>query len=84
MQHSKRYRAALEKLTPEKLYPVDEAIALVKSLDGAKFDESVEIAMRLGVDPKKPDQAIRGTISLPKGIGKTLRVIVFADGDLAE
>ncbi len=84
MQHSKRYRAAHGKVDANKLYTVDEAIALMKELDGAKFDESVEIAMRLGVDPKKPDQAIRGTISLPKGIGGTRRVIVFAEGELAE
>jgi large subunit ribosomal protein L1 len=84
MQHSKRYRAAREKVDAAKLYTVDEALTVLKSFEGSKFDESVEIALRLGVDPKKPDQAIRGTISLPKGIGKTLRVIVFAEGDLAE
>ena len=65
MHRSKRYQAALKQLTPDKLYTVDEAIGLVGRFEGSKFDETVEVALQLGVDPKKPDQAIRGTISLP-------------------
>lgn len=84
MHSSKRYRAARETIDPEQAYGLDQAIALLKDLPGAQFDETVEIAMKLGVDPKKSDQAVRGTISLPKGIGKTLRVIVFAEGEQAE
>jgi large subunit ribosomal protein L1 len=84
MHSSKRYRAAREKIDPEQTYGLDQAVALLKDLPGAQFDETVEIAMKLGVDPKKSDQAVRGTISLPKGIGKTLRVIVFAEGEQAE
>ncbi|MFC1805930.1 50S ribosomal protein L1 [Planctomycetota bacterium] len=84
MHRSKRYRAGGEKVDADKLYEVDAAIELLKTLPGAKFDEAVEIAMHLGIDPKKADQAVRGTISLPKGIGKTLRVVVFAEGDQAE
>lgn len=84
MRQSKRFRQASEKTDPQKLYELDEAIELLKGLPGAKFDETVEIAMHLGVNPKKADQAVRGTISLPNGIGKTLRVIVFAEGEQAD
>jgi large subunit ribosomal protein L1 len=84
MKHSKRFRACKEKVDPKKLYEIDEAIVLLKGFSGAKFDETVEVVMHLGVDPKKPDQAVRGTISLPKGIGRTMRVIVFAEGEQAE
>jgi len=84
MHRSKRHRQAEEKIDQAKLYEIDEAIELLKGLDGAKFDETIEVAMSLGIDPKKPELAVRGTISLPKGIGRTLRVIVFAEGDQAE
>lgn len=77
----KRYRKDAEKVDRKKRYEVPEAVALVKKLATTKFDQTVEIAMRLGVDVKKPDQMIRGTIALPKGIGKTRSVIVFAEGE---
>ena len=83
MKHSKRYVESAKPVDAAKSYTVDEAIQLVKGFKGAKFDETVEIVFHLGVDPKKPDQAIRGTISLPKGIGRSLRVIAFADGEMA-
>jgi large subunit ribosomal protein L1 len=83
MKHSKRYVESTKAVDATKSYTVDEAVQLVKGFKGAKFDETVEIVFHLGVDPKKPDQAIRGTISLPKGIGRSLRVIAFADGELA-
>lgn len=84
MKQSKRYRAAAEKVDKDKLYELDEALELLKGLEGAKFDETIEVALHLGIDPKSPEQVVRGTISLPKGIGRTLRVIVFAEGEKAE
>ena len=84
MDRSRRYRKAEEKIDRKKLYELDEAIELLKGLDGSKFDESVEVVLHLGIDPKKPELGVRGTISLPKGIGRTLRVIVFAEGEQAE
>jgi len=84
MKRSRRYRQCASKVDPKKLYDLDEAITLLKSLDGAKFDETVELVLHLGIDPKKADQNIRGTISLPKGIGRTQRVVVFAEGAKAE
>jgi len=84
MHRSKRYRAGAEKVDATKTYELDEALEVLKGLDGAKFDETVELALHLGIDPKKPEQAVRGTVSLPKGIGRTLRVIVFAEGEQAE
>ena len=83
MKRSKRYQESAKGVEPAKSYTVDEAIGVIKALPITKFDETVEIAFHLGVDPKKPDQAVRGTISLPKGIGRTLRVVVFAEGELA-
>ncbi|MBM4033635.1 MAG: 50S ribosomal protein L1 [Planctomycetes bacterium] len=83
MKRSRRYQESAQGVDHAKAYTVDEAVALVKGYKSAKFDESVEIAFHLGVDPKKPDQAIRGTISLPKGIGRSARVIVFAEGEAA-
>lgn len=80
----KRMRAAAEKVDREKRYPLDEALALVKQLASAKFDESVEVAVNLGVNARKSDQNVRGATLLPKGTGKTVRVAVFADGDAAE
>jgi large subunit ribosomal protein L1 len=81
--HSKRYRSAAERVDREELHSVTEAIELVKSLSSAKFDETVELAVRLGVDPRKADQIVRGTLSLPAGTGRTVRVAVFAAGEQA-
>lgn len=78
-QHSKRYRKIAEKIKgPMELEP---ALKLLKEFGGAKFDQSIETAMHLGIDPKQADQAVRGAISLPAGIGKTIRLAVFAKGD---
>ena len=84
VKHSKRYLQAAAKVDRTKIYEPSEALALIKSLPAAKFDESVEIAVNLSIDPKKTDQLVRGAVSLPKGLGKTVRVVVFADGDKAE
>jgi large subunit ribosomal protein L1 len=78
MKHSKRFRGVAKGVDPKKEYTVEEAVALVKQSASAKFVESVDIAVRLGVDPKKADQAVRGTVSLPHGIGKEVRVLVLA------
>ena len=84
MQRSKGYRQAAEKIDSAKLYEPAEAIKLAKDTNPAKFDATVEVAMRLGVDPRKADQMVRGTVNLPHGTGKTARVIVFAQGAKAE
>jgi large subunit ribosomal protein L1 len=81
--HGKRYRAARELVKEGIRYPIDEAVGLVKQSATAKFDESVDAAFRLGVDPKQADHMVRGALSLPHGSGKTVRVVVFADGDAA-
>ncbi|RTZ60202.1 MAG: 50S ribosomal protein L1 [Gammaproteobacteria bacterium] len=81
---SKRLRAIDEKIEPEKLYPLDEALTLVKETASAKFDESVDLAVNLGIDSRKSDQNVRGAVVLPAGTGKTMRVAVFAEGDNAE
>src|SRR5574341_2506700 len=78
---SKRYDAAAAKITPGKLYSLDEAITVIKSMPPAKFDETVDLSLRLGVDPKHADQMVRGAIVLPHGIGKAVRVAVFAKGE---
>jgi len=83
-KHSKRYRQAASKVDPEKVYDAQEALKLIKSLPHCKFDESIEIAIRLGIDPKKTDQLVRGAVSLPKGLGKSIKVVVFAEGDRAK
>lgn len=80
---SKRYRAALEK-QPKEALPLDKAVETLKKYDSTKFDQTVEVHMRLGVDPNQADQIIRGSLVLPNGIGKTQRVVVFAKGDAAE
>jgi large subunit ribosomal protein L1 len=82
-KNGKRYRKEAERVDARKKYSVDEAVKLLKSMGSTKFDQTVEIAVKLGVDPKKSEQAIRGSLALPKGIGKTRKVIVFADGDEA-
>jgi len=79
----KKYVAALERFDREQLYPPSEAVSLVKDMATANFDETVELAVRLGVDPRKADQIVRGTLSLPAGTGRTARVVVFAAGEAA-
>ena len=83
MAKSKAYRAAAEKLEEGKQYSLDEAVALARETGSAKFNSTVEVALRLGVDPRKADQMVRGTVNLPHGTGKTARVIVFAAGEKA-
>ena len=78
---TKRAKAARALYEEAKSYPVEEALDIVKKLPGAKFDESVDMSLRLGVDPKHADQMVRGAIVLPHGIGKTVRVAVFAKGE---
>ncbi len=82
-QHGKRYRSLGGRYDRETLYGVGDAIDLVKSMASTKFDETVELAVRLGVDPRKADQIVRGTLSLPSGTGKSVRVAVFAAGEQA-
>jgi large subunit ribosomal protein L1 len=82
-QHGKRYRSLSGRYDRDALYGVGDAIDLVKSTASAKFDETVELAVRLGVDPRKADQIVRGTLSLPSGTGKSVRVAVFAAGEQA-
>ena len=84
VKHSKRYLQASAKVDKNKVYQPGEALKLIKSLPHAKFDESVEIAIKLGIDPKKTDQLVRGAVSLPKGLGKSIKVVVFAEGEKAK
>ena len=84
MKRSKTYRAAEENLDRDALYPPQDAIKMAKEGARKKFDETVDVAMRLGVDPRKADQMVRGTVNLPHGTGKTARVLVFAVGQKAE
>lgn len=81
--HGKRYRNARGSIDSNARYPLEEAVRLVKGGATAKFDESVDIAVRLGVNPRQADQMVRGAVSLPHGVGKTNVVVVFADGDAA-
>jgi large subunit ribosomal protein L1 len=83
-RNGKRYAGALERVDREKLYGPGEAIKLLKSLPTTKFDETVELNIRLGVDPRKADQIVRGSLALPKGTGKTMRVVAFAKGEKAK
>jgi len=78
---SKRYVASSRAVEKSKEYEIKEAVSIVKAFEKAKFDEAVDIVMKLGVDPKHSDQLVRGSFSLPKGIGKEVRVVVFAGGD---
>src|SRR5260370_18769780 len=82
--HGKQYRAAVATLERERLYAAREAVDRVKAAAFAKCDESVDVAVRLGVDPKHADQVVRGTVSLPHGTGKTVRVLAIAAGDKAK
>ena len=81
---SKRFREAETKVDRNKQYEIQEAFDLLKGLPAPKFDESVDVVIRLGIDPRKSDQLVRGAVSLPKGLGKTVKVVVFAEGDKAE
>lgn len=83
-QRSKRYRAAAEKVDPGKLYPFAEAVGILKTLPPPKFDQTVTLSFRLGVDPRQSDQMVRGTCPLPHGSGKKVRVLVFAQGAAAQ
>ncbi|MEM6428498.1 MAG: 50S ribosomal protein L1 [Deinococcota bacterium] len=80
-KHGKRYRALLEKIEARKVYSPEEATTLVKELATAKFDETVEAHFRLGIDPRKSDQTVRGTVALPHGTGRTVRVLAITQGD---
>ena len=82
--HSKRYREAAARIDRSAHYMPNEAFDMLKSLPAPKFDETVEVAVRLGIDPRKTDQLVRGAVSLPKGLGKTVKVVVFAEGDKAD
>jgi large subunit ribosomal protein L1 len=79
--HGKRYKALAGKVDANKVYTVEEATAVVKDIASAKFDETVEVHVRLGIDPKKSDQNVRGTVALPHGTGKTVRVLALTKGD---
>jgi len=83
-QHGKKYRALIAKVDRTKLYELDEALAFLKGNKYSKFDETAEIAFRLGVDPTQSDQNVRGTVALPHGTGKKVRVLVFATGPQAD
>jgi large subunit ribosomal protein L1 len=84
MKRSKAYQAAEAEVDRSRLYSPAEAVALARKISTTKFDPTVEVALRLGVDPRKADQMVRGTVNLPNGTGKTARVLVFATGDRAE
>ncbi|MDQ2875096.1 MAG: 50S ribosomal protein L1 [Actinomycetota bacterium] len=84
MKRSKAYRKADELIEPEHLYTPAQAVDLARKTSTTKFDPTVEVALRLGVDPRKADQMVRGTVNLPNGTGKTARVLVFATGERAE
>src|SRR5438552_11224255 len=84
MKRSKAFRAAEAEVDRSRLYSPAEAVALARKTSSTKFDPTVEVALRLGVDPRKADQMVRGTVNLPNGTGKTARVLVFATGDRAE
>ncbi len=83
-KHGKRMREALKKIDRTKVYPLSEAVKLIKDNATAKFDETVEVAMNLGVDPRHADQMVRGVVQLPAGTGKEVRVAVFARGEKAD
>ena len=84
VKQSKRYRAAAEGLDRSKVYYIREAIELIKGLPAAKFDETLDVVVRLGIDPRKSDQLVRGAVSLPKGLGKEVKIVVFAEGEKAD
>lgn len=84
MKRSKLYRARLERVDRQIQYSLEDAVTLLKSLPTAKFDETVELAFRLGIDPRQSDQVVRGAIVLPKGTGRTVRIVVIAEGEQAQ
>lgn len=84
IQRSKRYKEAAKLVDSRKEYPLAEAVKLLKSLAGTKADQTIDLAFKLGVDPKQSDQVVRGTVALPNGSGKKVRVLVFAKGQAAE
>ena len=84
MKHGKKYLDAKKLIDPSKLYDPEEAVALVKEISKAKFDETIEMSIRLGVDPRHADQQVRGTVVLPHGTGKKVKVLVFAKADKAK
>ena len=81
MSASKRYRAAVEQFDRERAYGLEEAVGILKEWQDGKFDESVDLAIKLGVDPKHSDQMVRGAVVMPHGLGKTNRILVFAKGE---
>ncbi len=84
VKRSKRYAQAAQGVDEGRIYSPTEGLNLVKEVASAKFDETVDIVVKLGIDPRKSDQLVRGAVSLPKGLGKTVKVIVFAEGDKAD
>jgi large subunit ribosomal protein L1 len=82
-QHGKKYQEAVKKVTPGKDYILTEAVKTLKEASFVKFNETVELHARLGIDPRQSDQQVRTTVVLPAGLGKTVRVLVFADGEAA-
>src|SRR5215467_6397437 len=80
-KHGKKYRAAVEKIDPARKYSLEDAVTTLKEIAFAKFDETVELTIWLGVDPRKADQLVRGTIVLPHGLGKSKTVLVIAQGE---
>src|SRR6266567_3918695 len=83
-KHGKKYTAAAKLIDREKEYTVEEAAGLLKKASYTKFDSTIEVHMRMGIDPKQADQLVRGVVSLPNGTGKTVRIAVFADGEGAQ
>jgi large subunit ribosomal protein L1 len=83
-KRSKRYNQAFARVDRSRAYEASEAFSLLKNLPAPKFDETVEVAVRLGIDPRKSDQLVRGAVSLPKGLGKSVKIVVFAEGDKAD
>src|SRR5690242_14727790 len=83
-KRSKRYRAAAEQADRNKSYSINDAVATLKKFPPTKFDQTVTVSFRLGVDPKQSDQMVRGTCALPHGSGKSVRVLVFAEGKAAD
>jgi large subunit ribosomal protein L1 len=84
VKHSKRYSAVADKIEEDRIYEPEQAVDLVKEVSTAKFDESVELHLRTNVDPRHADQMVRGVAAMPHGLGKTVRVLVFADSEAAE
>jgi len=83
-KRSKRYNQAAERIDRNKQYSAGEALDLLKHLPAPKFDETVDVVIKLGIDPRKTDQLVRGAVSLPKGLGRTVKVVVFAEGEKAD